>query len=58
MQSADNTWVEDPVGSSWNPRDTMHIVITLPVADPLVVGNHVLRVSTPNGVAAEKTFGR
>ena len=54
----DNTWVEDPVGSSWDPRDTLHIVMTLPAGDPLAVGEHVLRVFPPNGITVEKTFTR
>ena len=54
----DNTWVEDPVGSSWSPAETLHIIITLPSGSPLAAGNYMLRVSTPNGVTAEKTFGR
>lgn len=54
----DNTWVEDPVGSSWNQGDTLKIVITLPVGDPLALGDHVLRVFPPNGITVEKTFIR
>ena len=53
-----NTWVEDPPGSSWDQGDTLHIMITLPVGDPFVVGDHVLRVLPPNGVTADKSFGR
>ena len=51
----DNTWVEDPVGSSWNPKDTLHIIITLPAHRPLS-GEHTLRVSTSKGTIADQSF--
>ncbi len=53
----DNTWKDSPLSSPWNRSDTLHIVITL-VASPLVVGDHRLRVSTRNGIVADKTFSR
>ena len=56
--SGDNTWIETPLGVSWNRGDTLHIAITLPTSNPLGVGNHVLKVATPNGVPAERTFNR
>lgn len=56
--SGDNTWIEDPAGSSWDRGDTLHIIITLPVGNPLSVGDHVLSVSTWNGVSSEKIFSR
>jgi len=56
--SGDNTWIEEPVGTPWNRGDTLHIAITLPAADPLGVGDHVLKVATANGVYAERTFDR
>ena len=54
----DNSWVENPVGAPWDRGDTLHMVITLPASNPLAVGDHVLRVSTPNGVISDKTFSR
>lgn len=54
----DNTWADNPLGSAWNRSDTIHIVITLPAADPLIVGDHRLRVSTRNGIIADKIFSR
>ena len=55
----DNTWTEDPVGSTkWDRGDTLHMIITLPVASPLVVGDHQLRVSTRNGITADTTFSK
>lgn len=54
----DNTWVEDPPGARWDRAQTLHIMVTLPAGDPLAVGDHVIRVSTPNGVSADKTFSR
>ena len=56
--SGDNTWIETPVGSPWKRGDTLHIAITLPAANPLGVGDHVLKVATPNGIHAERTFNR
>ena len=56
--SGDNTWIEAPVGTPWNRGDTLHIAITLPTANPLGVGDHVLKVATPNGIHAERTFNR
>lgn len=50
----DNTWVEDPLGASWNRGDTLHLVID--PAGTLPAGTHMLRIGTPNGVAAEYTF--
>lgn len=54
----DNTWTDNPVSSLWNRSDTLHIVVTLPVASPLAVGDHRLRVSTRNGIVADKIFSR
>ena len=54
----DNTWVETPVGTPWNRGDTLHIAITLPTTNPLGAGDHVLKVATPNGIRAERTFNR
>jgi len=56
--NGDNTWVEDPVGSSWNPGDTLHIIITLPAGSPLAAGEHMFRVSTSKGTVVEKSFSR
>ena len=56
--SGDDTWTENPAGMAWQRGDTLHMVITLPVASPLVAGDHTLRVSTPNGVSADKFFSR
>ena len=56
--SGANTWVEDPVDAAWNRADTLHMVITLPAANPLSAGTHMLRVATPTGVTAEKFFSR
>ena len=56
--SGDNTWIEAPVGTPWNRGDTLHINITLPATNPLGVGDHVLKVATPNGIYAERTFNR
>ena len=54
----DNTWTDSPLSSSWNRSDTLHMVITLPVASPLAAGDHQLKVSTRNGIVADKTFSR
>lgn len=51
-----NTWIEDPVGSSWDPGDTLHLIITLPSGSPLATGNHTFRVSTSTGTNANKSF--
>ena len=56
--SGDNTWAESPSGATWNRGETLHITITLPVGDPLSIGDHRLRVSTPNGVVAERVFSK
>jgi len=56
--SGDNTWTELPAGSSWDRGQTLHIAITLPSGDPLVSGSHSIRISTPNGVVAERVFSR
>ena len=53
-----NVWSGDleESGDDWSRGDTLHIVIS---PSPIVAaGNHVLRVSTPNGITAEKTFSR
>lgn len=55
---ADNTWVEDPPGARWDRGQTLHIRVTLPAGNPLASGDHVIRVSTPNGVSADQTFSR
>ncbi len=52
----DDTWTDNPVSSPWNRSDTLHIVVTLPAASPLVSGDHKFRVSTSNGITADKTF--
>lgn len=51
-----DTWTESPPDAPWKRGDTLHIVITL--ADALAAGDHSLRVSTPNGVTADKFFSR
>ena len=56
--SGDNTWTESPLGASWNRGETLHIAITLPAGSPLVSGDHMIRVSTPNGITAERAFSR
>ena len=56
--SGDNSWMEQPPGSPWNRGDTLHLGITLAAGAPLAVGDHTLRISTPNGVTAEKFFSR
>ena len=56
--SGDNTWVEEPLGATWSRGDTLHLVITLAAANPLGSGEHILKVSTSNGVPAEKSFSR
>ena len=56
--SGDNSWTEQPSNSSWNRGDTLHLGITLAAGDPLATGDHTLRVSTPNGITAEKFFSR
>ena len=53
-----NTWYDSPLSSPWNRSDTLHMVITLPVGSPLAVGDHQLKVSTRNGIVADKTFSR
>ncbi len=53
----DKTWKEDPLGSSWNRSDTLHIIIDLS-ASALIAGDHQLRVSTRNGITADMTFSR
>lgn len=53
-----NTWVETPLGSSWNRGDTLHVQITLPISGALTTGDHMIRISTPNGVVADKTFSK
>ena len=52
----DDTWTDDPVSSTWDRSDTLHIVITLSAGNALVSGDHKLRVSTRNGIVADKTF--
>ena len=54
----DNTWAEDPLGTPWKPGYTLHIIITLPAGSPLAVSNHVLTISTPNGMTFDKSFSR
>lgn len=51
-----NTWVENPVGSSWNPEDTLYLIITLPSDSPLATGKHTFRVWTSTGTYANKSF--
>ena len=52
-----NTWVEDPMGSSWDPGDTLHLIITLPAGSPLAADKQTFRVSTSKGAIADKSFG-
>jgi len=54
----DNTWVEDPLGAKWDRADTLHIKVILPAASPLAIGDHVIRITTANGVRSDKTFSR
>ena len=54
----DNTWTDSPVDSPWNRSDTLHMVVTLPVASPLATGDHRLRISTSNGIVADKIFSK
>jgi len=54
----DNTWYDNPLSSPWNRSDTLHMVITLPVASALGPGDHRLKVSTRNGIVADKTFSK
>lgn len=56
--SGDNTWTELPSGSTWERGQTLHMAIILPAGDPLVSGNHTIRVSTPNGIIAERVFSK
>ena len=56
--AGDNTWTEVPAGASWKRGETLHITITLPAANPLAVGDHNLKFSTPNGILAERSFSR
>lgn len=56
--SGDNSWTEQPPDSAWNRGDTLHMSITLAAGAPLALGDHSLRISTPNGVIAEKFFSR
>ena len=56
--SGDNSWTEQPANSAWNRGDTLHFSITLAAGAPLALGDHSIRVSTPNGVIAEKFFSR
>ena len=56
--SGDNTWTELPPGATWNRGETLHIAITLPSGSPLGSGNHLIRVSTPNGIVAERVFSK
>ena len=54
----DNTWTELPAGASWNRSETLHIVVTLPVGNQLATGKHTIRVSSPNGIVADRVFSR
>lgn len=42
----------------WNRGDTLRITIKLSSADKVQTGDHVLRVSTPNGITADKAFSK
>ena len=55
-EGGNNTWVENPVGSSWDPGDTLHLIINLPSGSPLATGKHTFRVSTSTGTHANKSF--
>ena len=56
--SGDNTWTELPPGASWGRGETLHIAITLSAGNPLASGSHTIRISTPNGIVAERVFSR
>lgn len=56
--SGDNTWTELPAGASWGRSETLHIAVTLPSGSPLSSGSHTIRISTPNGIIAERVFSR
>ena len=56
--SGDNTWKELPSGASWNRSETLHIVVTLAAGNPLATGKHAIRVSSPNGIVADRIFSR
>ncbi len=51
-----SSWVEDPVGSSWDPWDTLHMIVTLPAGSRLAAGQYMFRVSTSRGTIADKSF--
>ena len=56
------TWYADlkEAGLPWNRSDTLHITITLSLADGIsttVPADFILRMSTPNGKTAEEIFG-
>ena len=53
----DKTWTDAPTDSDWNRSDTLHIVIDLS-GSALAAGDHMLRVSTRNGVTDDKTFSK
>lgn len=52
------TWREEPAGITLSRSQTIHIEMVLPDGSPLGEGFHLLRVSTPNGVVAEKAFSK
>ena len=51
-----STWLEEPVGSSWDPWDTLHMIVTLPAGSRLAAGQYMFRVSTSRGTIADKIF--
>ncbi len=56
-----NYWYSDlkENSQSWLRGDTMHVTVQLSTADNILVDTlYTLRVSTPNGVTAEKSFSR
>ena len=54
-----DTWKQGtPVLTTWNRGDTLHIEITLSAGNALGTGDHVLRVSTRNGIISDMTFSK
>ena len=54
------TWTGDlkENGTSWSRGDTLHIQIDLSADAVADDTDHILKISTPNGVTAQKTFSR
>ncbi len=56
---SNKTWTGDlGNNSSWDRGVSLHVTITLSGGDVLGSGNHILRVSTFNGITDEKTFSK